>query len=134
MKLKLNSYYQSFQDKVVKCVTHCVIEDCEELVYFPKFRDCDMTIEALPNGTIIQSFEVSALAKCDPQDSFDYVKGKRIAESRACIKAFKIVDGLIEKSREMLTKTDNLLIKAYNRNGYNLAKEEAHLNILLGNE
>lgn len=134
MKINFNTNYQVFGDKVVKCTIVCTLTDCNEFMYIPNFRGCPIKIEALPNRKLVQSFVVTAIAKCDPKDEFDLEIGKRIAESRANIKALKIVSRLAKKSREFLAKADARLVEGYNKAEYILAKEESHLNILLGNE
>lgn len=134
MKINFDTKYHVFGDKVVKCTILCTLTDCNELIYIPNFRGCPIKIEALPNRELIQSFEVTANAKCDPKDKFDLETGRRIAESRASIKALKIISGIAKKSREFLAKADMKLIEDYNKAEYILTREESHLNILIGNE
>ena len=131
MKINFNPHYQVFQDKVVKCNMECIISDCEELVYVNEFRGYPINIEALPDRKIVQSFSVTAIAKCDPKDTFDIETGRRIAESRATIKALNIIDGLIDNTRQDLNNIKDKLRSYSIKTNLILNKENKHLELLI---
>ena len=53
-------------------------------------------------------FTVTAKARCNPNDTFDEVTGKRIAESKAKTKAFKIAKNVWSCIAKNLTKKANI--------------------------
>ena len=53
-------------------------------------------------------FTVTAKARCNPNDTFDEVTGKRIAESRAKSKAFRIAKNVWNCIAKSLTKKANI--------------------------
>ena len=53
-------------------------------------------------------FTVTAKARCNPNDTFDEVTGKRIAESKAKTKAFKIAKNVWNCIAKGLTKRANI--------------------------
>lgn len=89
LKLITNAEYKVFNNRVVRCILHCTIP--QEVrpysnIEIPKFRW--ESTKAM--------FTVTAIAKCDPRDNFDEKVGKRIAESKALIKAYNVYKALVK--------------------------------------
>lgn len=77
---------------VIECVTVCKVEFD---TFLPgSFFDTDLGKSVFFDDTGFE-FKVSAKAKCSPNDTFDEVKGKRIAESRANIKAYNKIMSIL---------------------------------------
>lgn len=88
------NFYQDAEFKREENVIHCTLH-CKLQLYF--------------NGVkaISTEFEVSDKAKCHPDDEFDEITGRRLAESRASVKAYhkaKIFVKKLKKRNENLTR------------------------------
>lgn len=53
------------------------------------------------NGVIIDSTEVKGIAKCNPEDEYNFNIGRRIALARAEIKAYKYFKPYLENISEL---------------------------------
>ena len=77
--------------------------------------DCDWWATKAPKVNHFGEFTVTAVARCNAEDTFDEATGKKIAESRAKAKAFKtaknvwgcIFTGLMEKANIAGTMAKN---------------------------
>lgn len=70
---------------------------------------------------------ITSKCKCYKDDKFNEVIGKRVAESKLKIKAFRIADSVLKAILEDFTKNKNNVVKEYNRINYIRTKEESHL-------
>lgn len=132
MKINFNTEYKVFKNHTVKCTLECVLTDCNEILHMPIVRRCVINFDETNDRTTL-SFIVSAVAKCDPIDDFNLETGKRIAESRANIKALKVVSDLIQESRNIVSKINTKLAEDFNKTEFILAREKSHLDILIEN-
>lgn len=74
---------------------------------------------------------IKAIAKCSPEDEFNEITGKRIAESRMQIKMYNTITNALNSFKKTLlsyvkTTTNNLMSV-----NYKLTKELNHLNKLI---
>lgn len=115
MKTKLRTeskFIVTPEEKVVVCVMNA---DMQLL----KFNPWDMTdpsmwkTKAPMVDSIYGIFTVTANAKCNPNDTFDETIGKRIAESRAKSKAFKIAKNVWSCIAEKLLNEYNISMEMY---------------------
>lgn len=128
MKIKTNIEYKVFKEKVVVCNINYKVTDID-------FRCIRKTYTY--NNTPLKfyydtvEFDVSAKAKCSPYDIFNIEIGKRIAESRATIKAMKVISALLEDGANYHFNRVTEL-SGYNTKVENiLYKKMKHLNDLL---
>ena len=134
MKIHFRPHYLTRSKNTVECVLSCVLKDCNELVYIPSYRGCEITMTALPDKSLEHSFVVIASAKCDPDDEFNLTKGKRIAESRAAIKAMKVIYGILATNKSMYDNIDAKILNSMAKTNRILNKERKHLEMLINNE
>lgn len=70
---------------------------------------CILTASINVNGATTPEFKVKGIARCAPEDKFDELTGKRIAESRATVKLYKKADALVAKHMKQCQRDlDNL--------------------------
>ena len=134
MKIHFKSHYLTPTKNTVECILSCTLTDCNELIYISNYRGCEITLEALPDKSLIHSFAVKASAKCDPDDVYNLTKGKRIAESRATIKAMKIIYGILATNKDVYNAADNKILNSMAKTNRILNKERKHLEMLINNE
>jgi hypothetical protein len=106
---------------------------------YPFIRFDKKFIKKLVNGLNIkyklgshEGFTVVGIARCDESDSFNEVTGKRVAESKAKIKAYSIAQCIIDNITELLdyTAENNSLFQTQM---FELRdNERTHLGILSG--
>ena len=85
-------------NKVVVCELSCDLQ-LEKTVGIT-FIDSDIWQKTFPKVSFNGMFKVTAKARCYSTDTFDETKGKRIAESRAKAKMYKIATGVWSKIEE----------------------------------
>lgn len=129
MKINFNTNYQVFGNNVVKCTSVCTLSNCNELMYTPVFRGYTIKLNSV-NKKLVQSFTVTSIAKCNPNDKFNLETGKRIAESRARTKALRLIYGLIEKDRKYFAEVCTKLLQDSNKVWFTLTNEQDHLDNL----
>lgn len=99
-------FYINYRKKTVTCriKANCNIVDNPYYDFISSIMGLRNT--NVPKGLRIESMygnkEFVAVAKCSPQDKFDAVKGKRIAESRAKAAAFKYFEEQFRKCSVVL--------------------------------
>lgn len=74
-------------NKVVICIMKCDMQIMDSK--FWSAIPIDLWKNKLPKVDVYGCFTVTAKARCNAEDAFDVVTGRRIAESRAKAKAFK---------------------------------------------
>ena len=74
-----------------------------------------------------ESFKVTGVSKCRPEDKFDVNVGKRLAESKAKISMFKLSRLRNKKAAEELLKIANTLDDVVASNEHCLVVEIKHL-------
>lgn len=127
MKIYFKPKYSVYQEKVVKCTLDCILDVCAQ-------NDLgSRTIEYLffVDKTLESTFSVSAVAKCSPEDKFCLETGKRIAESRASIKALRIAKHKIKKIKKALEGSTFRAEEVYTKISNMLVREQNHLSTLL---
>lgn len=88
IKISKTTYYVDVENKVVICKLDCDMQLFKHPSYI--YINRSLWFEKFPNVDFNGKFTVVAKAKCDTIDDFDEVKGKRIAESKAKAKMFKL--------------------------------------------
>ena len=74
------------KNKTVVCTLNCNVQEHKHVDAFYMYGNMYAKSGVHNNGTFI----VKAKARCNASDTFDEVVGKRIAESRAKAKAYKV--------------------------------------------
>ena len=139
MKIKLEPEYSSFNDRVVKCTMKCTIYDCDPLVESIYALSCTSKLENSVEGVNVYMyknvyearFTVKSIAKCSPYDNFDYITGCRIAESKACMKAYKKLEVLIIKILNIRNQNTKTLEEAFNKIAFINEREQVHYESLI---
>lgn len=103
MKIVSRKFYVNTEKKAVTCVIKVdpsiYSHPCYGLV-----RDFMLyNSKKLPD--LLKDYIFTATAKCSPLDTFDEEKGRRIAESRAKLKAFRFLESSYHKISVALTST-----------------------------
>lgn len=115
MKTKLRTE-SKFIVKPEEKVVVCVMKADMQLLKFDSWditKISDWKAKAPMVDNIYGVFTVSAKAKCAPDDKFDEVIGKRIAESRAKSKAFKTAKNIWSCIAEKLLNEYNISMEMY---------------------
>lgn len=86
---------------------------------------CVITVSSKYFDGMLQVF--SAKSKCSPEDKFDVVKGKRIAESRAKAKAYKAIRNIYNEGVEYYTERINQFKKLADFTDHLYEKELQHV-------
>lgn len=89
------------KNKVVVCVINAEMQLCKHKAW--DVISENMWKKEYPHVDFWGGFTTKAVSRCNPDDTFDVEKGKRIAESRAKAKAFTIATNVyfcIHKSLE----------------------------------
>lgn len=88
LKIEKIDYHVNEEKRTVACILICNMQlrkhPAFEMHFYSQWR------KRMPKVDCNGEFTVSATAKCSEDDTFDVEVGKRIAESRAKQKAFKI--------------------------------------------
>ena len=97
--------FRRFQEKVTKCSMTVDVIDCNKDV-LKNLRLFEFLNETcIEVGETSFGFEVEAITKCSPKDDFDKVVGERVAESKATIKALKVINAVLTKGEKALRKS-----------------------------
>lgn len=83
------------------------------------------------NNTVYRGFVVTGVAKCSPDDTFDWAVGYRIAESRANAKLYEKAAKFNRKCSDYIHENMMEFTAIYNRNSRKYIKEQKHLHTLL---
>lgn len=86
--------------------------------------------QLVDGDNILLSFNVDGVAKCAPEDKFEFVKGRRLAESKAHKKALSKVHGFFIKRDNELIDELSRIDKYHKRFLMALDKEIAHVKSL----
>lgn len=126
--IKKSSFHVDEENKVVVCVLECDMQ----MFKHPAWNSisADMFAKKLPYVSWDGKFIVKAKARCNATDTFDTEVGKRIAESRAKVKMFKVAgrvydlceEGLYILAKECSKSSDACLLA--------MRKEEEHVSEL----
>lgn len=121
MKIKFDTVFNSFNNKIVKCTLNCTVYDLK-----PHFNLIGINNKTLINDTKVESrlcfpegsyaytFTVTGTAKCHKEDKFNEIIGKRISESKATIKACKIASEICYRIyTDLMTKATNFSNDTY---------------------
>lgn len=101
--------YQTFNGRVVKCTLKCtaIFEDVDAIVpievELPP-HNCEVSYCYKDKGKDMEAliFTTTGIAKCDESDTFCEETGRRIAESKASIKAYSSLRKLLFKANGRL--------------------------------
>lgn len=89
VKIVDTKFYVDSKNGVVTCVLKCDMQmDKHHKIW--KGVSAEVWKKKFPSVDWYGGFTVKAKAKCNYSDTFDEVKGKRIAESRAKVKMYKV--------------------------------------------
>lgn len=94
------------ENKVVVCNMRVSMQFFDSILWC--YIDPDWWATKAPRVNSSGEFTVTAKARCNPNDTFDEVTGKRIAESRAKTKAFKIAKNVWNCIAKGLTEKANI--------------------------
>lgn len=107
-KLKTNSkFIVKPENKVVVCNMKVSMQLFDNSIMW-NYIDSDWWATKAPMVNGCGEFTVTAKARCNANDTFDEVTGKRIAESKAKTKAFKIAKNVWSCIAKNLTKKANI--------------------------
>ena len=109
MKTKLRTdseFIVKPENKVVVCNMRVSMQLFDSILW--SYTDPDWWATKAPMVNGYGEFTVTAKARCNPNDTFDVVTGKRIAESKAKTKAFKIAKNVWNCIAKSLTKKANI--------------------------
>lgn len=106
VKITKTTFHVDRENKVVVCKLECDMQLSEVVGIDTDIR------RKFPNVNWAGEFSVKAKSKCDRVDTFDELKGKRIAEGRAKIKMFSIAERVWE---ELAKKACKLVNECSNR-------------------
>lgn len=82
------------------------------------------------DGKFLLNFTVDGIAKCAPEDKFEFIKGRRLAESRAHLKALKKTRNFLkDKSKKMLDESTRIA-QIFERFNYACNREINHVDNL----
>lgn len=93
------NFHVDVENKVVICELNCDLQ----LEKHPAWMVINPSMWEKKFPNIDGEFTVRAKARCNASDTFDETVGKRIAESRAKVKMFKIASRVWATCREVLT-------------------------------
>lgn len=97
--------FRIFQEKVTKCNMTVDVVDCNKDV-LKNLRLFEFLNETcIEVGETSFGFTVEAITKCSPKDYFDKVVGERVAESKATIKALKVINAVLTEGEKALRKS-----------------------------
>ena len=97
--------FRRFQERVTKCNMTVDVIDCNKDV-LKNLRLFEFLNETcIEVGETSFGFEVEAITKCSPKDTLDKVVGERVAESKATIKALKVINAVLTKGEKALRKS-----------------------------
>lgn len=121
MKIKFDTLFESYNNKVVKCTLKCTVYDLKphfNLIGFGEeilINDAEVTANLnLPYGRCAYSFTVKGIAKCSEGDKFNETLGRRISESKATIKACKIASEICYRIyKDLMAKSTSFSDDAY---------------------
>ena len=106
-KLKTNSeFIVKPENKVVVCNMRVSMQLFDSILW--SYTDPDWWATKAPMVNGYGEFTVTAKARCNPNDTFDETIGKRIAESKAKTKAFKIAKNVWSCIAKGLTEKANI--------------------------
>ena len=106
-KLRTNSeFIVKPENKVVVCNMRASMQLFDSILW--GYTDPEWWATKAPMVNGYGEFTVTAKARCNPNDTFDEVTGKRIAESKAKTKAFKIAKNVWNCIAKGLTKKANI--------------------------
>ena len=109
MKTKLRTdskFIVKPENKVVVCNMRVDMQLIDSNLW--AYMDTKWWVTKAPMVDDFGKFTVTAKARCNPNDTFDEVTGKRIAESRAKTKAFKIAKNVWNCIAKGLTEKANI--------------------------
>lgn len=125
------------EKKVVTCISEYSIGNLHNnLTTGHCSLELSKAIKLFGNNSIRKSsfirFTVIGIARCNPEDIFDIELGKKIAESRASIKAFKFYSEYIRQCSLNINRLYTHLDSISDKYKSIATKEEGHLKFLLG--
>ena len=133
MKTKLKTDSE-FIVKPENRVVVCTMNVDMQLIKFDSYDMVEpkMWKTKAPMVNMYGRFIVTAKARCNSNDNFDEVTGKRIAESRAKSKAFRIAKNVWKCIAEKLLNEYNISMKMYKNCSAMEVFETKHKEKLLG--
>lgn len=115
-------------------VCECTIEinwwDLKNGIFHNVPNDWDKNVESVFKYSNCPVFTVRAIARAHPDDVFDETKGKRIAKSKANIKAYHKIKACLKEMFESVYNIEKNLIEHYNDIEYLMRAECNHLDDL----
>ena len=115
-------------NKVVVCTLNCDLGLYKHPAWL--YIDSEFFKKKFPYIDYGGNFIVKAKARCNPIDTFDEETGKRIAESRAKAKMFKIAERFYRIYSQRLIKISSICLGTAVACDYSLSNELKHINKL----
>lgn len=125
VKVINEKYIVNSESKVVVCILTCNVPvdriNNDFGIYTYPWK------KQLPKVKGLATFHVKGIAKCDSSDSFDEVLGKRIAQSRAKEKSYRIAAIIWSKMANYLLNIANQCFRLSNNCILEYNKEKEHI-------
>lgn len=115
---------------VCECTTEVNWWDLKNSIFHDVPNDWDKNVESVFKYNNCPVFTVRAVAKAHPDDTFDENKGKRIAKSKANIKAYYKIKVCLKEMFKSVQKVEMSLIEHHHDIVYLLGEEFNHLDSL----
>ena len=129
VKITKANYIVNLEKKVVVCILECDMQ----LYKHPAWQGIYPSMWAnLPLVGINGIFKVRAIARCNEEDAFDEEAGKRIAESRAKVKAFATAAKVYKEIEKYFLNCAALVNESVEACEQTVKAEEAHVELLIG--
>lgn len=115
---------------VCECTTEVNWWDLKNSVFHDVPNDWDKNVESVFKYSNCPVFTVRAVAKAHPDDTFDETKGKRIAKSKANIKAYHKIRKCLSEMHSAILSKQIALTEHYKDLTILMKTEIEHLNNL----
>lgn len=130
VKITETSYFENPNERVVVCILDCDMQLCKHPLWSELFTH--MWSKRLPHVDYGGNFTVRAIAKCNKEDTFDIVLGRKIAESRAKGKAFATAAKVYKEIEKYFLNCAALVNESVEACEQTVKVEEAHVELLIG--
>lgn len=117
-------YYTSKETGKVTCMIECRFTLQDKLYHYPAYF---ANKKKFPKIKHTGYFSVVGWAQCNERDTFDETTGKRIAESKAKKKLYKIGKNYYRHMLSKMREDIALIERAILANEINFSKENTHL-------
>lgn len=131
LKIEKIDYRVNEEKRTVVCILNCDMQ-LEKHPAFGNYIYTDQWKKRMPKVSWDGEFNVSAVAKCNDDDTFDVETGKRIAESRAKKKAFGIARRVYGETYSKIMKAVTSIMMSEEACRIAESVEQNHIEELIG--